>query len=66
VALAAIVFGVFSLVRLAALSYVAVYFGQFTSRIIFSIYAVAILLALPFVADTLHSLRGTPSGNPRS
>jgi hypothetical protein len=52
-ALIGIIFGLYCLIRLAALSYVAVYMGPFDPRMVFSIYAAAVLLALPFIAETI-------------
>jgi len=52
-ALLGLVVMVYGLLRVAALTYVAVYLGPFTSRIVFSTYAVTVPLALPFIAETI-------------
>jgi hypothetical protein len=54
----ATVFGLYWLLRLAALSYVAVYMGAFDSRMVFSLYTAGIFLALPFAAETYALFRG--------
>ena len=56
-AMLAMLFGVYTLARLAVLSYVAVYMGQFSPRMVFSTNALAVVLALPFLLDTWHSFR---------
>jgi hypothetical protein len=53
--LVACVFGLYALLRFAALSYVAVYMGSFDYRMVFSYYAAGILIAVPFIADTLFA-----------
>ena len=55
VALVGIIVASYSLLRLAALAYVAVFLGPFSERIMFSTYMVSILIALPFVAETLSA-----------
>lgn len=57
VALLGLIVGTYGLVRLIALSYVAVYLGPFTGRIVFSTYAVTVALALPFIAETIAACR---------
>ena len=52
----AIVFTIYTAVRLAALSYVAAYLGRFDSRIIFSTYVVVILIAPLLIADAVNAL----------
>jgi hypothetical protein len=52
------------LLRLAALSYVAVYMGQFAPRIVYSTYALSIMLALPFLEETARALRAGSRGEP--
>lgn len=56
--LVAIIFALYSMFRLAALTYVAVFMGGFTARLFFSTYAVAMILSLPLLAETLLALRG--------
>lgn len=50
-ALMVMVFGVYTLFRLAVLSYVGVYMGQFSPRMVFSTNALAVVLALPFLEN---------------
>jgi hypothetical protein len=50
------VVGAYLLVRLAALAYVAVYFGAFSGRMVFATYAFAMLCALPVLADSVGVL----------
>jgi hypothetical protein len=57
IALIGVIVGLYGLLRLATLAYVAVYLGPFTSRIVFSTYAVAVLIALPFIAETISAWR---------
>lgn len=57
IALLGLVVGFYSLLRLAAVTYVAVYLGPFTSRIVFSTYAVTVALALPFIGETIVAWR---------
>ena len=59
VALIGVVVGLYALFRLAALTYVAVFLGPFTSRIVFSTYTVSILVALPFIVETISAWRRT-------
>lgn len=58
-ALMVMVFGVYTLFRLAVLSYVGVYMGQFSPRMVFSTNALAVVLALPFLQDAWRSMRRT-------
>jgi transcriptional regulator of nitric oxide reductase len=51
----ALVFGLFSLGRFAALAYVAVFMGSFDSRMMFSAHTVAVFLAVPFIYETLFA-----------
>ncbi len=62
-ALAAWVFVLYSAFKLAALSYVAVFMGGFTARLVFPTYAVLIILALPLIAEAILAIRGTPRRN---
>jgi hypothetical protein len=57
IALIGVIVGLYAILRLATLTYVAVYIGPFTSRIVFSIYAVSVLLALPFIVETISAWR---------
>jgi hypothetical protein len=59
VALIGVIVGLYALFRLAALTYVAVFLGPFTSRIVFSTYTVSILVALPFIVETISAWRRT-------
>jgi hypothetical protein len=61
-ALAGSAFGLYSFLRMAALSYVAVYMGAFDPRMMFSTYAAAVVLALPFIADTFAAARAQRIG----
>lgn len=56
-ALLGLVVALYALGRLTALSYLAVYFGPFTGRIVFSTHAVTVALSLPFIAETLEAWR---------
>jgi len=58
-ALLGLIVGAYGLFRLAALTYVAVYFGPFTDRIVFSTYAITVALALPFMAETITAWRAS-------
>ncbi len=51
------VVGLYFLARFAILSYVAVFMGAFDPRMMFSTYAVAALLALPFIYDSSRQSR---------
>jgi hypothetical protein len=57
IALIGAIVALYALWRLAILAYAAVYLGPFTSRIVFSTYAVAVLVALPFIAETAAAWR---------
>ncbi len=57
VALVGVIAGLYGVLRLAVLTYVAVFFGPFTGRIIFSTYVVSLLIALPLIAETLSAWR---------
>ena len=49
--------GLYGLFRLAILTYIAVYFGALTSRFVISTYAISILLAVPFIVETINAWR---------
>jgi hypothetical protein len=51
--------GSYVLLRLAALSYVAVFLGPFVSRVVFATYTLSVIIALPFIADTVSAWRKT-------
>jgi hypothetical protein len=53
----AAIFLIYTVVRLSALAYVAVYFGHFDARIIFSTYVLMMLIAPPLVADAWGALK---------
>lgn len=53
--LVALVFGAYSLLRLAALSYIAVYMGTFDSRMVFSTNVLGTVLALVLLADSARA-----------
>ena len=55
--MAAMVFGFYTLLKMAALSYVAVYMGGFGPRMVFATYALATFLALPLVEETVRALK---------
>lgn len=57
VALMGSVFAIYSIGRVAALSYVAVYMGKFDPRMMYSTYAAAMMLALPVVAEAIEAAR---------
>lgn len=42
----------YSLLRITALAYVALFFGSFFSRLMFSIYSVMLIASLPLIAET--------------
>ena len=63
-ALVAVIFGLYAVFRLAVLSYVAVYMGQFAPRIVYSTYALSIMLALPFLEETIRALRSIRGREP--
>jgi hypothetical protein len=49
----------YTAVRLSALAYIAVYWGRFDARIIFSTYVVLLLLAPLLIADATSAIRKT-------
>ena len=53
--LVALIFGLYSLLRFAILSYVAVFMGAFDPRMMFSTYTAGTFLALPFLYDTVFA-----------
>jgi hypothetical protein len=57
IALIGVGVALYSVIRLAALTYIAVYLGAFTSRIVFSTYTLSILVALPFTVETIQAWR---------
>jgi hypothetical protein len=56
------IFAMYAVLRLLVLGYVAVFFGQFTDRIVFSIYGIAIALSLPYIAETATACRTAHRG----
>ena len=52
-----IIVALYGLLRLAALSYVAVFLGPFTGRMVFSTYAISLAVAVPVLAEALWALR---------
>jgi hypothetical protein len=59
IALLGVVAGLYMLFRLAALTYVAVFLGPFVSRIVFSTYALSVIIAVPFIVETVLAWRKT-------
>lgn len=51
----------YSLLRLCALAYVAMFVGTFFSRLVFSIYSVMLIMSLPLIAETALEWRRTSS-----
>lgn len=56
-ALIGIIVGSYAILRLAALTYVAVFLGPLTERIVMPTYVVLVLVALPFVVETISAWR---------
>ena len=55
----------YSVLRITALAYVALFFGSFFSRLMFSIYSVMLLASLPLIAETaLEWLRARGAKEP--
>ena len=57
-ALIGLIVGLYALFRLAALTYITVFFGPFTGRMVFSTHATAVIVALPFLQETFAAWRG--------
>ena len=57
--LACSVFALYLLFRLAALTYVAVFMGAFSGRMMFATYAVCMVFSLPVFADAIAAFRPT-------
>jgi hypothetical protein len=56
-AMLGLVFALYSVLRLATLSYVAVYLGSFDSRMMFSLYAAGVFLAPTLISDAVAVVR---------
>jgi hypothetical protein len=52
--LVVVAFGLYSLLRLAALTYIAVFMGGYDPRMVMSTYALGVPLALVFIAETVR------------
>lgn len=59
------VFLIYVVLRVFAMAYLAVYMGFFDSRLAYSVYSLALLIALPVIYDTLNAMRDRNTVVPR-